>query len=349
MMTPSALATPSETVSRSPQRPQLAAVRLSVVVPVYNEEDNIGPLVERLTAILDDLVGDHEIIFALDPCTDATEERILALHERDPRVKLITFARRVGQPAATLAGLQHATGDPCVVIDADLQDPPELIRDMLCKWQEGDDVVAAQRRSRRGETLIKRIVAYAGYSVINRVSEVPIPRNTGDFRLLSRRVVHHLGQFRESHGFLRGLVALVGFRQTVVQFDRQARSHGKGHYNRFFGSLRIGLNGIFGFSRWPLQMISICGLLISAFSILVGITYTVLRLIPIEIPWGNPTLVIILTMLGGIQLLSLGIIGEYLGRIYDEVKRRPMYIVDRRVGITETTDDAPRDGPRDAQ
>ncbi len=309
---------------------------ISVVVPVYNEEGNIGPLVERLRKVLQGLKCGYEIIFALDPSSDSTEERILELRQADPNIKVLTFARRFGQPAAILAGLHYASGDPCVVIDADLQDPPELISQMVLKWREGFDVVYAQRRSRKGENWIKRIIAYFGYALIDKIAEVPIPRNTGDFRLLSKKVVNYVKSFKESHGFLRGLVALVGFRQTSVLYDRAPRNKGKGHYNRFLGSLRIGLNGVVGFSRWPLQMISLLGITISFLSFLIGFTYTVLRFCNVEIPWGNPTLVILVTFLSGIQLLSLGIMGEYVGRIYDEVKERPLFIVDREIGFEGT-------------
>jgi dolichol-phosphate mannosyltransferase len=314
--------------------PETSDTILSVVVPVYNEERNIAPLVARLTPILREL-GPYEIIFALDPCHDRTEEIILEHRARDESIKLIRFSRRVGQPAATLAGIHFATGQACVVIDADLQDPPELIRDMVAKWRGGYEVVYAQRRSRQGETLLKRLVSYVGYRLINRIAEVEIPPNTGDFRLMSRRVVDALKSLKEGHGFLRGLVGLVGFRQTAILYDRQPRLTGFGNYNRFFGSLRIGFNGIVGFSRYPLHLISLLGVMISGFSFAIGITYTVLRLLYINIPWGNPTLVILLTFLSGVQLLSLGIMGEYIGRIYDEVKGRPLWIVDRAYGFHE--------------
>ena len=181
---------------------------------------------------------------------------ILELRERDPRVKMLRFSRRFGQPTATLAGLEAAGGDAVVVIDCDLQDPPELIAELVARWREGYDVVYAQRRTREGETLAKRIVAAVGYRVISRIAEVDIPPNTGDFRLMSRRVVDNVVALKEAHGFLRGLVALVGFRQTSVLYDRDPRAGGHGKYNRFFGSLVIGLNGIVGFSRYPLHLIS---------------------------------------------------------------------------------------------
>lgn len=227
-------------------------MRISIVVPVYKEEQNVPVFVARTVPILTQLTQDFEIIFALDPSPDRTKQVILNVREKDARIKLLLFSRRFGQPMATLTGLEFSTGDAAIVMDVDLQDPPELIPEMIAKWREGYDVVYAQRKTRRGETLMKRAVTYVGYLLINRTaSGVEIPRNTGDFRLLSRRVVQEVVRLRESHGFLRGMVALVGFRQTAVQFDRQERFAGKGHYNRFWGSMRIAINGLVCFSSFP--------------------------------------------------------------------------------------------------
>jgi hypothetical protein len=220
-----------------------------------------------------------------------------------------------------------------VVIDCDLQDPPELIGEMIARWSQGFDVVYAQRRTRAGETLPKRVVAALGYKVIRRVAEVEIPQNTGDFRLMSRRVVDEVLRLNETHGFLRGLVALVGFPQSAVQYDRDPRATGSGKYNRFTGSVRIGLNGVVGFSRYPLQIITWIGLITFTFAMVLALTYLGLRLAGVEIVWGNPTLVMIVAFFSGVQLLSLGVIGEYVGRIYDEVKRRPMFVVDALEGF----------------
>lgn len=307
----------------------------SVIVPVYNEEQNIQPLTERLSMALQSVPGcEYEIVFAMDPSTDRTEDIILSLRTQNPQIKLIRFSRRFGQPAATIGGLRYASGDVCVIIDADMQDPPELIPKLIEKWRESRaDVVYAQRRTRQGETFPKRIISYAGYWVINKIADVNIPRNTGDFRLLSRRVVNHLLSLKESHGFLRGLVALVGFKQESVLYDRNVRYGGKGHYNRWTGSFLIGINGIVGFSRFALTAISLLGFLTSGVAFLIGIVYLVLRLLHVEIPWGDPTLVILITLLSGIQLLSIGILGAYIGRVYDEVRQRPMYIVESLHGF----------------
>jgi polyisoprenyl-phosphate glycosyltransferase len=307
-------------------------VTLSVVIPAYNEEANIERVHERLSTVLDGLGLEWELIFSVDPCTDHTEELILALRARDPRVKMLRFSRRFGQPMATLAGLAAASGDAVVVIDCDLQDPPELIPEMVSRWRDGFDVVYAQRRTRAGETLVKRIVSNVGYRVINRIADVEIPPNTGDFRLMSRRVVDNVVALKEGHGFLRGLVGLVGFRQTSVQYDRDPRAAGDAKYNKSLGSLVIGLNGVVGFSRYPLHLISIVGLGMSLFAFFFSVIYLAMKLAGFPFPVGNPTIVMVVAFFSGIQLFSIGVMGEYVGRIYDEVRQRPKYIVEARHG-----------------
>ena len=313
----------------------MSAAELSIVVPAYNEEANVEQVYTRLRDVLDGLGPSWELIFSVDPSTDRTEDLILALRERDPRVKLLRFSRRFGQPMATLAGLEAASGDAVVVIDCDLQDPPELISQLVERWRAGYDVVYAQRRSRQGETLAKRIISTVGYRVINRIAEVNIPPNTGDFRLMSRRVVDNVVALKEGHGFLRGLVALVGFPQTSVLYDRDPRAAGSGKYNRFMGSLVIGLNGVVGFSRQPLRMISVLGIAFSFLAFVLAAAYLALKLSGVGFPVGNPTIVIIVTFFSGIQLLSIGVMGEYIGRIYDETRQRPKYILESRHGFDD--------------
>lgn len=316
-------------------RPASGAGTLSVVIPAYKEEDNIGRVYERLSTVLDGLGMNWELIFSVDPSPDRTEELILGLRQKDPRVKMLRFSRRFGQPMATLAGLEMATGDATVVIDCDLQDPPELIPELVARWRDGFDVVYAQRRTRAGETLPKRIVARLGYKIINRIAEVEIPPNTGDFRLMSRRVVDNVVALKEHHGFLRGLVGLVGFAQTSVPYDRDARAGGTSKYNQIFGSLAIGINGLVGFSRYPLQLISLVGILFSALAFIVAIVYLGLKLAGVGFPIGNPTIVVVVAFFSGIQLLSLGVMGEYVGRIYDEARQRPKFIIESRHGFDE--------------
>jgi polyisoprenyl-phosphate glycosyltransferase len=308
-------------------------VQLSVIVPVYKEEGNIEEFLRRITPILTQLTDAFEIIFALDPSPDQTEQKILEARSRDARIRLLRFSRRFGQPFATLAGLQYSSGDAVVVIDVDLQDPPELIIQMVEKWREGYDVVYAQRRTREGETWIKKLVSEVGYRVINRIADVEIPKNTGDFRLMSRRVVNEINRLKECHGFLRGMVALVGFRQTSILFDRPSRYSGKGNYNRFLGSLRIGFNGIFCFSNYALTLSTLAGFVIALLSFLLGAIYILLKLFGAPFPLGNPTIVILVLFLGGVQMIGIGILGEYIGRIYEEVRQRPRYIIDASHGV----------------
>ena len=306
---------------------------LSIIVPVYKEEKNIPEFLRRVQAILAPITGEYEIIFSMDPSPDRTEAVILAHRAADERIKLLKFSRRVGQPMATLAGLEYSRGDAVIVMDVDLQDPPELITDMVARWREGYDIVLPQRRQRTGEPWLKKLVSAVGYKVINRIADVSIPPNTGDFRLMSRRVVSELVKLRESHGFLRGMVAVVGFRQTLLPFDRPARHAGETNYNRFLGSLRIGFNGIFCFSTYALQLSTILGFIIAGGSFLLTAIYLFYKLMGWTILWGNPTLVILVSFLGGIQLISVGILGEYIGRIYEEVRGRPRFIVDQAVGF----------------
>jgi polyisoprenyl-phosphate glycosyltransferase len=318
---------------------------ISVVVPVYKEERNIRPFLDRTVPVLERL-GTYEIVFCLDPSPDGTEVRILAETARNPRIGLLVFSRRFGQPAATMAGILNCRGHWCVVIDVDLQDPPEVIETLWSKAQEGYDVVTARRATREGETLIKRAISRVGYKLINGIAEVPIPRNTGDFRLMSRRVVEELRGLTESHGFLRGLVALVGFPQAEVLYERDARHAGPGNYNRYLGSLRIGFNGVFGFSTLPLQIMMWTGFVIaclSACGVLIMITLKVI--FGDDYPLGIPTITVLVLFIGGVQLAAVGVLGEYVGRIYDEVRRRPPYIVDRAVNAAVRDPRGPRSGP----
>ncbi len=307
---------------------------MSVVVPVYNEERSIVPFLARMEPVLE-RIGPYEIIFALDPCRDGTERVIEAEAARNPSVGLLEFSRRFGQPAATLAGIFNARGAWVAVIDVDLQDPPELIEAMYRRAQDGFDVVTARRTTREGETLVKKAVSAFGYRVINQVSDISIPANTGDFRIMSRRVVEELRMLKEGHGFLRGLVSLVGYKQTALDYRRDARLVGQGNYNRYLGSLKIGFNGLFGFSTFPLQFMMWTGFAIAVLSV-----FGILLVIGLKIwlgndyPLGVPTITVLILFIGGVQLAAVGVLGEYIGRIYDEVRQRPLYIVDRAVNVT---------------
>lgn len=306
---------------------------LSVITPVYNEENNIQPFLDRLIPVLEKLSPNYEIIFSMDPCTDETEKVIMENIKKNSSIKLLLMSRRFGQPAATQAGILNCSGDYCVAIDVDLQDPPELIEEMYEKALDGYDVVLARRKSRKGETFIKRIIARTGYYLIKKLSDVEIPENTGDYRLISRRVIDQLRNLQEKHGFLRGLVAYVGFKQTYVTYDRGARFADSGKYSRLTGSIKIGLNGLIGFSTKPLFIMSLLGFILASLSFLIGMFYFLSKIFGADITPGLPTTVILITFFSGVQLIGLGLIGEYIGRIYDEVKRRPMYIIDKKVGF----------------
>jgi polyisoprenyl-phosphate glycosyltransferase len=325
-------------IASLPRSGAASAIAVSVVVPVYKEAGNIKPFLQRTEAVMERLGVSYEIIFALDPSPDDTEAVILREIERNPAVKLILFSRRFGQPAATMAGILNCTGQKCVVIDVDLQDQPEVIEPLYKKMAEGYEVVYAMRSSREGETLIKRAVSYFGYTVMNRLSDVQIPRNTGDFRIMSRRVVEELRRLSESHGYLRGMVAFVGFKQAAVLYNRDARLSGTGNYNRLIGSLRIGINGLVGFSSRPLQLMSMAGFAVAALSFAIGLWYVVQKVIGVDLTAGLPTTVLVVSFFSGVQLLALGVVGEYIGRIYDETKGRPMYIVDKKVNFSDPVD-----------
>ena len=319
---------------------------ISVIVPVYKEENNIRPFLARTVPVLDRL-GSYEIVFALDPSPDGTERVIRDEISQNSNIGLMVFSRRFGQPAATMAGILNCRGRWCVVIDVDLQDPPELIETMWRKAQEGFEVVTARRSSREGETLVKKLVSEAGYSLINAIADVPIPRNTGDFRMIDRRVIEELRHLSESHGFLRGLVSLVGFSQTEIMYERDARHIGVGNYNRYLGSLKIGFNGIFGFSTFPLQIMMWAGFGIAVLSAIAVFIVVVLKIIKgDEYPMGIPTITVLVLFIGGVQLAAVGVLGEYIGRIYDEVRRRPPYIVDRVVNVGLRDPRGPRSGGR---
>lgn len=308
-------------------------IAISLIVPVYKEEANIRPFLARAEAVFAEMEKTYEIIFALDPSPDRTEEIILEEINRNLNIKLMVFSRRFGQPAATMAGILTCTGDTCVVIDVDLQDPPELIEPLYAKLKEGYEAVYAKRRSRKGEAFIKKTISYFGYAVINRLGDVQIPRNTGDFRIMTRRVIEELRRLNESHGFLRGLVAYVGFKQAYVEYDRDPRYAGAGNYSRLTGSLKIGLNGLISFSSRPLQLMSIAGFVLAGLSFMLGGWYVLQWLIGVDLTPGLPTTVLVVTFFSGVQLLALGLMGEYVGRIYDEVKRRPLYILDKKVNF----------------
>ena len=316
---------------------RVASVEISLVIPVYNEEAVLPALESRLTATLARLGGSAEVLLVNDGSRDGTEQLIGELAVRDPRFRAIHFSRNFGHQAAITAGVQHARGQVVIVMDADLQDPPELLEQMLAKWREGYQVVYAKRESRQHESAFKRGLAYSFYRVLTRLSDVRIPEDTGDFCLMDRVIVDHLNAMPERHRYMRGLRAWLGFRQTAVLFVRPPRAAGEPKYT-FRKSLSLGLNAILSFSKVPLRLGTYLGFIVSGLSFLLALAFIAMRLIGVQVMvrgWAS-TIVLVL-FLGGVQLLTLGIIGEYLSRIYDEVKQRPLYVIRRADGFTVET------------
>lgn len=306
---------------------------LSIVVPVFNEEKTIARFLAITRAAVDPVTMDYEILFVADPCSDRTIEIIREENAFDPRIKALVLSRRFGQPSATFAGLSTASGDAVVVIDCDLQDPPSLIPEMLRLWHSGYKVVIPQRRTREGETFAKRVISYLGYWFINRIAEVPIPRNTGDFRLLDRRVVQEIIALKEHHGFLRGLTAIVGFKTCLLGFDREARVGGEGKYNRFTGSLKIGFNGIIAFSDYLLNVMVKFGLILALLTIPLTFFLIAIKLTGwFAFSPGIASLFVFILLMSGIHLLGIGVLGAYVSRIYEEAKDRPKFIVETFIG-----------------
>lgn len=300
---------------------------LSVVVPVFNEDRVLPEFHRRLAAVLDAIEGTSEIIYVNDGSSDRTPSLLRTLHEEDPRVALVDLSRNFGKEIALTAGLDHSHGKAVVVIDSDLQDPPELIPELMARWSEGFDVVYATRISRAGETFLRRFTARFFYRTIRYLSRVEIPSDTGDFRLLSRRAVDALGQLREQHRFMKGLFAWIGYPQTSISYHRDPRFAGasKWNYRKLWD---FAIEGFTSFTTAPLRLASYTGLLTAAVAFLYAawIIYKTLRFgDPVA---GYPSLMVAVLFLGGIQLTTIGIIGEYLGRIFNETKRRPLYLID---------------------
>ena len=307
--------------------------KLSIVVPVFNEEKNIKTFLKRITETISKIELDYEIIFVLDPSDDNTENEIIESISKNKNIKLIVLSRRFGQPAATMAGIHNSSGDLCVIIDCDLQDPPELIFDMYSKILEGNDVVYAKRIKRKGETFIKKIISKVGYQIIEKISDVKIPRDTGDYRIITKKIINHLKELKETNAFLRGLVAYVGYKQAFVEYERDERQSGKSKYNKYLGSLKIAFNGIFGFSSKPLFLMSLIGFVFAFISFFIGIYYVYQKITNPFITPGLSSTILMITFFSGIQLLGLGLLGEYIGRIYDEVKNRPNFIINKKINF----------------
>jgi dolichol-phosphate mannosyltransferase len=301
---------------------------LSVVVPAFNEEANVETMHRRLVAALDDVVESLEILFIDDGSSDATWSRVRELAASDGRVRGIRFARNFGHQAALTAGVDAAKGRAVVIIDGDLQDPPEVIPEMVARWREGFEVVYGQREEREGETWFKLATAALFYRILRGITNVDIPVDTGDFRLMGPRAVSAFRALPERNRFIRGLVSWIGFPQTAVRYRRQARRQGATKFP-VRKMLRFALDGITSFSYFPLRLATWTGFAVSVFAFLYILVVLVLKAVGIS--WlGYTSLMASILFLGGVQLLMIGIMGEYLGRIFDEVKRRPLYLVGER-------------------
>jgi glycosyltransferase involved in cell wall biosynthesis len=311
--------------------PDSARPALSVVVPLYNERGNVVPLLERLGAVTQRLrdAYDFEIVLVNDGSTDGTLTAIRGEMQRRPHIVLVNLSRNFGHQLAATAGIEIARGDAVVLMDGDLQDPPELIDAFVRKWREGYDVVYAVRRSRQGESRFKVWTARMFYRVIKRLTKVSIPLDTGDFRLMSRRVVEALRRSPERHRFLRGMVSWVGFNQVAIQYDRDVRHAGTTKYP-LPKMIRFAMDGITSFSDIPLRFASYFGFTVSAVAFIYALVVVAFKLFSLKPPGYTPgwaSTIVAVLFLGGVQLMSLGILGEYLGRVYDEVKGRPLYLI----------------------
>jgi polyisoprenyl-phosphate glycosyltransferase len=319
---------------------------LSVVVPVLNEERGLEPLIARLQPVLESLGLDWEVVFVDDGSTDSTLAMLRAIHAKDGRLKAVSLSRNFGKEIAMAAGLKYATGDAAVLMDADLQHPPELIGKFVEHWRSGFDIVYGQRRDRDADTFLHRWAARAFYVAFQKLSGTTLPAGAGDFRLLDRKAVDAMNRMGERVRFNKGLFAWMGFRTIGVPFDVPARHGSGGSRWRRRQLLRFGLDGIASFTTIPLRVWSYLGLVISLFAFIYAVVFLLKTLLfGVDVP-GFPTLIISVMFFAGVQLLSLGIIGEYLGRIYEEVKGRPLYLVSEELGVGQGV---PRSNSPDAE
>ncbi len=310
----------------------MEAPLLSLVVPMFNESGNLDRLFEQLDAVMRGIGVSYEVVCVDDGSRDDTVDRVVAHHRRDGRIRLVELSRNFGKELALTAGLQHATGRAVVMIDADLQHPPELIADMLDAWRDGFEMVIAVRRDREGESLLKRVNARAFYWLFERMSEVRLPPGAGDFRLLDRKVVDVLNAMPEHTRFMKGLYAWVGFRQKLLPYDVAERAGGGTKFN-LLRLWRLAIDGITAFTAVPLKVWTFVGMMAAGIGLLYGLVIIVkTAVLGIDVP-GYASLMVATLFFGGVQLVSLGIIGEYLGRVFAEVKQRPLYVVRNRYGV----------------
>ncbi len=299
---------------------------LSVIIPIYNESDNIQLLFERLNKTVSQLNIDVEYIFVNDGSKDQSIALIKKLSEKNSTVRYIDFARNFGHQVAVTAGLEHCTGNAVVIIDADLQDPPELIGDLYTKWKEGFEVVYAKRRAREGENFLKKFTAKSFYRILKKITSINIPVDTGDFRLIDRKIVDVLKAMPEQQKFLRGQISWIGFRQTYIEYNRDARNSGKTGYT-YKKMIRFALDGITSFSNLPLKFATVAGFFVSGITFLMILYALYSRFISRNYVPGWTSLMLAVLFIGGVQLISIGIIGEYISRLSANIRNRPLYVV----------------------
>ena len=305
---------------------QSAVPEISIVVPLYNEFDVITLLHDRLTSVLASLEISYELVFVDDGSKDGTPIKMAQMAAMDPAITAVFLSRNFGKEAALTAGLEHASGNAVIVIDADLQDPPELIPDMIQAWQNGADIVCMRRRSRAGETWFKRFSASRFYRLLNAISDVEIPPDTGDFRLLSRKAVEALKQLNERNRYMKGLFAWIGMPTVVIEYDRHARAAGITKWD-YLSLFNLAFQGITSFSIAPLRIAMGTGLLTAFFGVLYALWIVIKSLVLGDPVQGFPSIISMITILGGVQLLSIGLLGEYVGKTYYEAKQRPVYLI----------------------
>jgi len=305
----------------------------SVVIPVFNEEENLELLHRRLSKVLQHSWEDYEIIFVDDGSRDKSLEIMSGLRTTDPKVKVISFSRNFGHQMAITAGIDYTSGDAVIIMDADLQDPPEVIPQLIEKWREGYDTVYAIRESRK-DPILKRAIAFAFYRLFKRMSEVDVPVDAGDFRLMSRRVVDILRNMPERNRYLRGLASWVGFSQASISYARDERYRGERKYT-LWQSAKLAVDGITSFSHFPLRLVTNLGLVVSLAGFLYGAIIIILGLFFGRVVPGWTTLMAAVIFLGGVQLIVVGVVGEYIGRIYVEVQQRPLYLIKQKIGFSE--------------
>ena len=299
---------------------------LSIVSPVYNEAENLGEFYSRVINATDNLNLEIEIIYINDGSQDSTIDIITKQRQIDNRITIIDLSRNFGKEIALTAGLDYSSGDAVIVIDTDLQDPPELIPKLVEKWREGYDVVNAKRIKRKGESLLKKVMSYIYYRLLFYLSDINVPKDTGDFRLLNKNALDALLKLREKHRYMKGLFVWVGFKQKEIEYEREARFKGKTKWG-FFSLFNLAFDGLTSFSIMPLRLASTIGFLSALIGFFYGAVIVFKTLFFHEPVAGFTSLVVLVTFFGGIQLLSIGIIGEYIGRIFNETKNRPLYVV----------------------